>query len=364
MEPKSVIPTPASQKWREFRVRVVPLATFVCVLVAVVFLWRDFVLPPTLVGEVESRKAEVISPNTGYITNLHVARFQEVKKDDIIAEIVSSESTQVNAEVDLLRGQIALSQLQINTLIDRQRLALDFHNLRVEYFRQKIELATAEAELGPAERDYNLGIRLLEQNILAQPDFDYFARAYLPLKAKVDQTKALVDDLEQRLDEMKEAGTTVFSTASADNLNKALADLEEKRKHLTLMESEPVVLRAPISGTISMIYRAQGETVLAGEPILSIRESQPHQIVGYLRQPLPFQPQPGMKVLVRTRSNFREEVEAQITDVAAHFEVVTNIALLRPGVPLEIGLPISVSIPDALDKVVRPGEIVDLSIRN
>lgn len=363
MDNKAVIPTPRAQKWREFRTNVIPGVTFVCTLVAVVFLWREYVLPPTLLGEVESRRAEVTSPNSGYITNLHVSRFQEVRKGDVIAEIVSSESAQLNAHIDVLRGQIALSQLQINTLIDRERLVFDFLGLRSEYFRQKIELATAQAELEPAERDYNLAVKLLEQKIIADPDFAYFARAYLPLKAKVAETTAYVEDLEQRLEEMKESGRSAFTANASEMLNKAMGDLDAQRKLLEKIESEPLVLHAPISGTVSMIYRSAGESVLAGEPILTIKADTAEHIVGYLRQPLPFDPQPGMKVQVRTRSNLREEVEAEIISVASQFEVVTNLALLRPGVPFEIGLPISVSMPEPLNRLVRPGEIVDLSIR-
>ena len=47
------IPTPASQRIREFRVRFVPPIVFLCTIAAIFLMWRDYVSPPTFVGQVE-----------------------------------------------------------------------------------------------------------------------------------------------------------------------------------------------------------------------------------------------------------------------------------------------------------------------
>ena len=48
------IPTPASQRWREFRIRVLPFLVFFVVLSGVVSLWKNFVQPVGIVGLAET----------------------------------------------------------------------------------------------------------------------------------------------------------------------------------------------------------------------------------------------------------------------------------------------------------------------
>ena len=44
------IPTPASQRWREFRKQVLPTIMFVGVALSVAFLWKSLVAPTGMVG--------------------------------------------------------------------------------------------------------------------------------------------------------------------------------------------------------------------------------------------------------------------------------------------------------------------------
>jgi len=44
------IPTPASQRWREFRKQVLPTIIFVGVALSVAFLWKSLVAPTGMVG--------------------------------------------------------------------------------------------------------------------------------------------------------------------------------------------------------------------------------------------------------------------------------------------------------------------------
>lgn len=44
------IPTPLRRRWKEFRVRVVPVLVFLVVLATACFLWRWYVAPPNLGG--------------------------------------------------------------------------------------------------------------------------------------------------------------------------------------------------------------------------------------------------------------------------------------------------------------------------
>lgn len=54
------IPTPAAQRWREFRVQVLPLLVFVLILASIALLWKSFVNHSGVVEEVGTAKTNVI----------------------------------------------------------------------------------------------------------------------------------------------------------------------------------------------------------------------------------------------------------------------------------------------------------------
>jgi multidrug resistance efflux pump len=117
-----VIPTPPSQRWREFRVVFVPPIVFLSTLLTIGVVWKDYVSPPTLVGQVEPLITAVTSRNAGVLTNLFVERFQEVKAGEMLAEVRVTDHRRYDTELELLRSQISLSQLELGTMADRQRL--------------------------------------------------------------------------------------------------------------------------------------------------------------------------------------------------------------------------------------------------
>src|SRR5262245_40613903 len=115
MESLPPIPTPPAQRWREFRIQILPLIIFVVILTAITFMWRNFVQPAGLVGEVEAVKANVISLQDGLIAELSVDRLQYVTNGQVIGQIRG-------ADPDILRTSIASIQADLKVLRARMRL--------------------------------------------------------------------------------------------------------------------------------------------------------------------------------------------------------------------------------------------------
>lgn len=42
------IPTPFSQRWREFRIVYLPVLTFLLLIAAILLMWKHYVMPPTI----------------------------------------------------------------------------------------------------------------------------------------------------------------------------------------------------------------------------------------------------------------------------------------------------------------------------
>jgi multidrug resistance efflux pump len=364
MDSLPVIPTPASQRWREFRIRYVPPLVFLCVGLVIALIWHSEIVPPLLVGQVQPVRAEVISPDDGVVTNLYVSEFQQVRAGDVVAEVISTDTKRIAAELQLLNSQMSVSQLQFGAMSDRERLVLAYSTLKMRYLREQIELETAKAELEPAETDFKLAQSLLEQQVIAQPELDFYARVYRPLKAKVEHTTTLLEDIGKDLATLKQVSAAGIDPASRSSYEKILRDLEQEHRQLQAIQSGHVMLYSPIDGVVQAIHRRRGENVLAGTSVVTIASTESARIVGYMRQPFPFTPKEGMKVRIRTRAMKREEAEGLIASIGGQFETITNSVLTRPGFPPEVGLPIAISIPPAIKTAIRPGELVELSIRH
>lgn len=126
----------------------------------------------------------------------------------------------------------------------------------------------------------------------------------------------------------------------------------------------PIALTAPIEGVITKIHRFPGDTnavVAAGEPIMTVTAPRPDRIIAFLRQPLTFDPKPGMKVVIRPRARSRKTFDAMIDKVSPQLAPIRG-ALLPPGqTRIELGLPIIIEKIPA-DLALYAGEIVDLTI--
>jgi hypothetical protein len=111
-----------------------------------------------------------------------------------------------------------------------------------------------------------------------------------------------------------------------------------------------------------MFLRFPGEFVIEGETLVTVQSGRADRLVGYLRQPFGFEPEPGLEVIVRLRSAERKSFVSTIQHVGAQFEPITNsLAIVRDGVLLDAGLPVIVEVPPHIH--IRPGEVVDLLIR-
>jgi multidrug resistance efflux pump len=359
-----VIPTPPSQRWREFRVIFVPPIVFIVTLITIFLVWRDYVSPPSLTGQVEPIVSAVTARNAGILTNIFVKRFQEVEAGQVLAEVHVTDHRRYDTELELLRSEISLSQLRLGSLADRQRLALEYENLRTTYMRQQTELEMARAQLPHAQFDVDLSKRLLADKVVSDFEYHYFLSSYDSLKAQISQLTTNVAQLEEKLTQAKETVETAPGPEAMREIVAHLHQLQDQQKHLEALGAAPLLIEAPISGVVTDILHRPGENLLPGNTILTISSKRCDRIVGYLKPPLGgMEPKAGMTVQIRPRSQPRLSAESRISGVGASFEVITNHVFIRPNMPAEIGLPVAVDIPDTMRNQLRPGELIDIRIK-
>src|SRR5262245_52433963 len=105
------IPVPRAQRWREFRIQAVPALVFLGALFAVALVWRQYVAPATLTGELEIVRQNVVSLKPGLLVQLQATVLQPVKAGDVIATVVTTDPKILASSLAVVQAEIKLLQL-------------------------------------------------------------------------------------------------------------------------------------------------------------------------------------------------------------------------------------------------------------
>lgn len=359
MDALPLIPTPTSQKWKEFRLQGLPVIVFLICLATSAWLWSNTVATATLVGAAESNTATVTSPHTGSLRLAGISRHDHVTAGQLIGHVVTTQPQVLEASLAVIRAEVELIRAGLQPAVDQQRNAMAWEQLRLQLISERTQLASARVQYQYAETEFERIARLYQDRIASDNELDIARRNRDTFKAEIDERERAIADLAPALASLGEVGNVPGFEKTLDPIRAAIKVQEEKLK-LTEAQLSPIPIVAPIEGSVDFVLKHSGENVAAGEQILSIVPEHPRQIVAYLHQPPTIDPVKGMTVEIMTRSATRTRATSRISSVGAQWEPVSR-SLLRPGTTFEVGLPILVSIPP--DLKIRPGELVDLTIR-
>jgi multidrug resistance efflux pump len=364
MNPLPVIPTPPSQRWRDFRLQVFPFIVFVACIGTVVFLWNKNLAPSAFVGEVQADNANVTSTQAGMLFDLAVNQFDRVTKGQTLVRLNPASPDTLLAALSAMKADSEV--LRVRMRQDQQRNDLNYHQFRIDLLVQRIDLTTAKIRLQQAESEFQRVSKLFEEKVVPQGvaldgviGYEVALRDRDSLQTEVDQRTKLVAEMEQTLQNLRPPDLPDKNPSINDAIDAAITAHEEQLRRT----EGPVSLKAPMDGVVIRVYRHAGENVVAGEPLLTITSDRPERIIGFIRQPIGFEPRVGDSVEVRTRGYQRQVGLATIEKVGASMEVFTQPLRVRGfDASQERGLPVLVTLPVNLR--VHSGELVDLFLKS
>lgn len=350
------IPTPSTQVWRQLRLQYLPVVVFFGGIVAAFLLWTRWVAPPTLIGEAEAIRTELRAAQTGTLTELNVELLQAVKAGQPLGRVSVSDPRVLDASLAVIRAEVEV--LRTTTDMNFERLRLDWMSKRVEQVSLQSELQATEATLARMAALHKI-------KLVTDEEYDQTRLARDGIAARLKAQSELISRIEPELQPTDVGASRTIPSAAVEGLRAAM---KQKDEQLRLIEAQlsPLPLVAPIDGVITQVLRRSGEVVTGAEPILQISSPRSERIIGFLRQPLPVEPKPGMEVEVRTRTLQRRVATGRIAQVGQQLEPVspTLLAAMRlpiPTIPTDLGLRVHVTVPPEL--AIRPGEYVDLIIK-
>jgi len=343
------IPTPLSQRWREFRIQVLPFVVFVATLVAIVYLWRSIVQPTGMIGFVETNQVFVASLQDGLISEVYVQRFQEVKKDQPLCTVANTDPELITATIAAAKAELMVNIAKGDVDVARSRL--NFQQLVNDLFVEKIKQAVRRADVIYAETNMLATKELANTGVGARLQYEAALARWNSLKDEIKESDKYIADLEKSLETLKAGDDPIRASV--------LEAVRAKEKELEL-SLKPSLLKAPFDGMISIVHHQAGEKVLRGVPIITVSSPSATQIIGYVRQPIQRHPKVGDEVRVTTRTTPRVFAMAKILKVGAQLETLNPAWLSAETKRMEVGLPVVISLPKELD--LLPGEFVDLSL--
>jgi multidrug resistance efflux pump len=359
------IPVPTAQRWREFRIRLMPVLVFGTTLALATVIWKQQMPTTVLLGEVEPITANISSPKSGVLANLNLTRLQQVKAGDKIAQVITTDPRVLQSSLAVILAEIQLIRVNLEPMLGEQRYALSYDRLRLDWMEQRVELAAVRTRLQLAESEFNRVQGLYKDRVVSEAIFEEARITKDQLENEVQERSRFIEEQEKNLTALQlRAGNNLSATnlASAQNVMQASINVQEQKLRLTEAELSPVVLSATVDGVVSAILRRSGEAVVAGEPILTISTGTSDRIIAYVRQPLVIEPKVGMSVEVCARSLKRPIAAAQILQIGTQMEPIKPyLSPFSNGQAIEMGLPILVNVPASLK--LLPGEIVDLRLK-
>ncbi len=366
MDPRLLapIPTPPAQRWREVRLLYLPRLMFAAGVLLVAWMWGRAITHSALVAEAEVVGSELRATQAGVLASLKVGLHQRVRAGEVVGHVAAANPRMLDATLAVIRAEVGMLSATMQGATDRQRVALEFERLQLDWMAHRVERAALQGRLQQAEADLARADPLHRAGLLTDDNFTQLKLARESLAAQVEETNRLIARLEPILRENAAADAS-NSGLSGESALAAALKVQEAKLQLAEAELAPVPLIAPIEGVVSVVLRKLGETVIAGETILRLTATKSDRLAGYLRQPLPFTPKPGQAVEIRTRGSVRQTAATTITQVGAALETIspTILAAMRlPTTPApETGLRIEFAIPSGLE--LRPGEHVDVVLR-
>lgn len=355
------IQVPLKQRWRDIRTRFVPVIVFGAVLISVLILWGEKTQQSSFIGKVMADTAHVSSPLTGMVTGFTLQEFDKVEAGDVIAVVMVADSALLAARLNVFKTQINLLRATQDPLSDMQRNLIDHISLQLDVINEKIEFESLNIRKIQLERTGERLAELFKRDLISAQALEDSTLELELVRSAYASKEKLIRDMEREMNRLSTYEQGVTQT-SQDPIRAGVAALEAEMEAV-YQEFKPIVIKAPISGSVAKVYARNGANLNGGEPLVMLASATPTHIIGYIRQPVTVRPYVGMEVQLRTRTYPKSIAPAIINKVGAQI-VVYDEMLQRGSGFIESGIPVRIGLDGIGHLYLIPGEIVDILVVN
>jgi multidrug resistance efflux pump len=343
-----------------------------------------------VLGIAQGQVHQISSTCTARLKSVTVGLFDDVKKGQVLAvldtvldnenipEVIQAQLDTFSAEVAHLQAELAATRdrlgiqaanLQRDTILDQRRFDVNVEAAKLRVLQLEAAIEADRRGIESIELDGRIFVLQgrLDVNDAAPYELKKIKLEYNNLQKRIADNEGLLAetqrDLEQaqhRLDEFAQNQPQPPPVDSELQVIRSAIQVQQQRMNELQVRRPLLELKAPFDGVVSLIQRGPGETVRAGEPILTVAETKPREVVAYASEKLAGRVKERMVVeLIRTAEPAGQDerlvASSQVVEVGPTVEQMPARLWRNPNVP-QWGRPIMIKTPPNLNLV--PGEVV------
>jgi multidrug resistance efflux pump len=354
--------------------RLLPVFVWAVAAVAVSILFLNQSETVQLRGIAFSHEQIINTTETGYIRSIPVTLYQEVKKGDTLAVIkentvameeythslLQAERATAEAELEKLKAELIAAEDRLyldkadrenEITVTERRLAVDTERARLEALEIKSDLSPDRLTLKDLEVELEIVTQLVAEEASEeyelkkiQAQYDIFSESVTQKEVLLAQAEVNYEAAMLRKDEFDQS--TPVSPQLSDTelapIRKAIL-VQEKRLAEFIQQRDIIILTAPFDGIVNALNYKPGQTVVRGDPIMTIVNPTPDSITAWVPQKNIGQFAHTMKVKVVSLNTPRQSFVSQISNMGPSLELMPQQLWRAPTVP-EWGRSIQVPI--------------------
>ena len=344
-----------------------PVVVWLVAVICVVALFYQRSQRIEVLGLTRGRVYVVASAATGRLIHMAAGLFEAVQQGQVVAvvdtlpdndyartliqerqETIKAQMTHLAAQ--LLPTQERLSAQAVNQetslAADVRRFALDVENTKlwILELRTRIETDRIAARAAAAEIETTRG--LVDQDVIDASELLRVQLEHDGLTAMIRENERLLAQAQtnqaqatERLNQFSLADVQTPSVENALEVIRKEIDVFDRRfnelmAELSAIESRKAVkILAPFDGIISQVHGTVGGVVDVNQPILTITEDRPSEVVAYINEYLADEIEVGMEVQVVKMGVEVKMIQCEVSAIGPRIEQLPQQLWRSPTLP-------------------------------
>jgi len=298
------IPTPMPQRIADFKQRRLPVLVWCAAAITCAILLVGRGTHYQYVGLAQSLSYEVSAPMTGQLENVFVDVYDEVDTGDVLVRLDDAEIAarlerslatirQLSAELEATKSQVLVTGAEANAnwVNNLRRFQTNEEERRLAMLELQVAVESGEIEQERLAIETDRAATLLETGLLGQAEYDSVRLTQAEVIRRNEENRIFLAQTEQEYlaaqGRRREFERGLPSRPGEEPFLRPMREaitVESQRLEEIRARRESLVLRSPISGQISQVLCRRGQTVVPGEPIMTIAELGVKEIVTFLAE--------------------------------------------------------------------------------
>jgi len=369
-------------KWRSYRTvlcrrHLASIAVWLVALMLVVGLFSRRNRRIELTGIAHSEQKQVAALTDGRLLMVPVGLFEKVQQGQTLAVLeddkIQAQLATAAAETARLRAELSVAQSRLTAevqaqesklLAEARQFAFGVQRIRLSNLELKVVLETDRIALERWHFKLDRLLQLHRKDAAEVYELEMAQTKHAVLKKTIEENEKVLAqlqlDLQQVLQRQKEFAASHPVPPSLEKVLepwRATLAVQELLIAELSMERSMLVMRSPLDGVVSDVFRGAGEALMSGEPILTVTAAQPSEIVTYASAAQVSEIEPGMVVELVKQYEPRQTAPSKVIAVGPAAVQLPIRSWRNPNSP-EWGWPVLIAA--AAELKLRSGELVGI----